>query len=75
MSSHKFTGHAITFQDSIGLPSTDDPRIGENVANFEIYKSNLKEIFFPAGRINIGKREYHNPWGVIFSVKQRLTFC
>ena len=42
--------HTITFQDSIGLPSTYYPLIGEKVANFEYSKSYQKEKLFPADR-------------------------
>ena len=63
------TEHAVTFQDSIGLPSTDDPLIGEKVANFEISKIDQKEKLFPADRTNFGKGEDHNPLEGIFSVK------
>ena len=38
MPAKKCTEHAGTFQDSIGLPRTDDPLIGEKVANFEFSK-------------------------------------
>ena len=44
--------HAITFQDSIGLPSTDDPLIGEKVANFEFSKIDQREKLFPADGTN-----------------------
>ena len=39
----KCTEHAVIFQDSIGLPSTDDPLIGEKLANFEFSKSTKKK--------------------------------
>ena len=39
----KYTEHAVTFQDSIGLPSTDDPLICEKVAKFEFSKSTKKK--------------------------------
>ena len=42
----QYTVHAVVFQDSIGLPSTDDPLIGEKVVNL------VKKI---------GKGEDHNP--------------
>ena len=32
-------GHAIMFWDSVVLPSTDDPRIGEKVTFFEFFKT------------------------------------
>ena len=57
----KCTEHAVIFQDSIGLPSTDDPLIGEKVANFELSKMDQKEKLFPADQTNIEKGEYHNP--------------
>ena len=57
----KCTEHAVTFQDSIGLPSTDDPLIGEKVVNFEFSKIEQKEKLFPADRTNFEKGEYHNP--------------
>ena len=42
----KCTEHAVTFQDSIGLPSTDDLLIGEKVTNFEFSKSTRKKNCF-----------------------------
>ena len=45
--------HAVTVQDSIGLPSTDDPLMGEKVANSECSKSTKKEELFPAGKPNL----------------------
>ena len=65
----KCTEHAVTFQYSIGLPSTDDPLIGEKVANFKFSKINQKEKLFPADQTNFEKWEDHNPWEGIFSVK------
>ena len=38
MPAEKCTVHVVTFQDSTGLPSTDDPLISERVANFESSK-------------------------------------
>ena len=51
----KCTEHAVTFQDSIGLPSSDDPLIGEKVANFDFFKSTKKKEMFPAGWPNLEK--------------------
>ena len=34
--------HAVKFQDSIGLPSTDDPLIDEKVPNFEFSEFDQK---------------------------------
>ena len=65
----KCTEHAVIFQDFIGLPSTDDPLIGEKVANFELSKMDQKGKLFPADRKFFEKGEDHNPWEVIFSVK------
>ena len=42
----KCTEHAVTFQDSIGLPSTDDPVMGEKVVNFEFSKLTKKKDGF-----------------------------
>ena len=53
----------------IGLPSTDDPMIGEKVANFDFFKIDQKEKLFPADRTEFKEREDHNPWEGIFSVK------
>ena len=55
------TEHAVTFQDSICLPSTDDPLIGEKVAKFEFSKIDRKEKLFRADQTNFEKGEYHNP--------------
>ena len=71
----KCSEHAVTFQDSIGLPSTDDPMKGEKVANFKFSKSTKKKKLFPAGRSKKLKGEYHNPREVIFSAKHPLNFC
>ena len=38
--------HAVTFQDSIGLTSTDDPLKGEKVVNFKISKLTKKKNGF-----------------------------
>ena len=57
----KCTEHAVTFQDSISLPSTDDPLIGEKVTNFEYSKIDQKEKLFPADPTNFEKGEDHNP--------------
>ena len=57
----KCTEQAVIFQDSIGLPSTDDPLIGEKVANFEFSKIDQKEKLFPADKTNFEKGEDHNP--------------
>ena len=65
----KCTEHAVTFQYSIDLTSTDDPLMGEKVANFDFFKINQNEKLFPADRTNFEKREDHNPWEGIFSVK------
>ena len=48
MPAQKCTERAFTFQDSIGLPSTDDHLIGEKVVNFELSKIDQKEKLFPA---------------------------
>ena len=63
------TEHDVTFQYSIGLPSTDDPLIGEKVMNFEFSKIDQKEKQFPADQTNFEKGEDHNPLEDIFSVK------
>ena len=63
----KWTEHAVTFQDSIGLPSTDDPLMGEKVENFEFPKSTKKKTCFQLIE-KIGKGEDHNSWEGIFSV-------
>ena len=57
----KCTENAVTFQDSIGLPSTDDPLVGEKVANFDFSKIDQKEKLFPADRTNFEEGEDHNP--------------
>ena len=54
---HKCTEHAVTFQDSIDLPSTDDPLIGEKVADFEFFGINQKEKLFPADREKMEKEK------------------
>ena len=46
MPSQKCTEHDVTFQDSIGLPSTDDPLMGEKVVNFEFSKLTKKKDGF-----------------------------
>ena len=51
----KCTEHAVTFQDSIGLPSTDDPLIGEKVANFKFSKSTKKKDCFQLFNQNLEK--------------------
>ena len=38
MPDQKCTEHAVTLKDPIGLPSTDDPMIGEKVTNSEFSK-------------------------------------
>ena len=53
----KCTEHAVTFQDSIGLPSTDDPLIGEKVANFEFSKSTKKKNCFQLVDQNLEKEK------------------
>ena len=45
------TDHAVTFQDYIGLPSTDNPLIGEKVENLEFSKFNWKEKLYPSDRV------------------------
>ena len=65
----KCTEHVVTFQDPIGLPGTDDPLIGEKVANFEFSKSTKNKNHFQLVEQKIGKGEYQNPWEGIFSVK------
>ena len=52
MPAQKYTEHAVIYQGSISLPSTDDPLIGEKVANFEFFKIDQKETLFPADRTN-----------------------
>ena len=44
--------HAVIFQDYIGLPSTDNPCIGEKVAAFKFPKmrSRPKQKLFPIER-------------------------
>ena len=65
---------SIRYRCSIGLPSTDDPLIGEKVANFEYSKSDQKEKLFPADQEKFGRGEDQHPWEVNFNVKQPLTF-
>ena len=67
MPAQKCTEHAVTFQYSIGLPSTDDPMIGEKTTNFEFSKSTKKTVSSWSNKF--GKGEDHNPWEGIFSVK------
>ena len=69
MPAQNYTEHAGIYQGSIGLPSTDDPLIGEKVANFDFFKIDQNEKLFPADRTNFEKREDHSPWEGIFSVK------
>ena len=57
---HKCKEHAVTFQDSIGLPSTDDPLIGEKVVKFEFSKIDQKEKLFSADKTNFEIGEDHN---------------
>ena len=68
MPDQKCTEHDVTIQYSIGLPSTDNPLIGEKVANFKFSKTTKKKKI-PAARSKLGKGEYHNPLEDIFSVK------
>ena len=60
--SWKCTGHAVIFQYSIGLPSSDDHLIGEKVANFVFYKFDQKEKLFPPDREIFWRREDQHPW-------------
>ena len=53
----KCTEHAVIFRGSIGLPSTDDPLIGEKVVNFEFSKIDQKEKLFPADQKKIEKEK------------------
>ena len=71
----KCTEHAVIFRGSVGLPSTDDPLIGEKVTNFEFSKIDQKEKLIPADRTNFEKGEDHNPWEGIFSVNNLLLFA
>ena len=48
--------HAVAFQDSIGLPSTDDPLIGEKVVNFEFSKPTKKKNCFHLVKKNWERR-------------------
>ena len=66
--------HAITFQFSIGLLSTDDPLMSQKVANFECSKFYQKENLFPADQYFFERLEYHNPWEGICSVKNLILF-
>ena len=54
---HKCTDHAVTFQDSTGLPSTHDPLIGEKVANFEFSKSTKEKKCFQLVDQNLEKEK------------------
>ena len=56
----KCTDHIVTFQDSMGLSSTDDPLKGEKVVNYEFSKSTKKKNGFHLVK-KIGKGEDHNP--------------
>ena len=60
----KCTDHAVTFQYSIGLPSTDDPLIGEIVTNFEFSKLTKKKNCFQLSGSNHIREKltsgYHN---------------
>ena len=42
----KYTEHAGIYRGSIGLPRTDDPLMGEKVANFDFFKINQNEKLF-----------------------------
>ena len=73
MPAQKCTEHALTFQYSIGLPSTDNHLIGEKVANLECSKS-TKNNTVSGWSNKFGKGDDHNPWEGIFSVKYPLKF-
>ena len=62
-----------TFEYSIGLPSTDDPLIGEKVTNFEFSKLTKKKTVSSWSN-KIWKRRRSQPSGEFFGVKQSLTF-
>ena len=64
----KCKDNAVTFQDSIGLPKTDDPLIGEKSRISNLPKSTKKKLF-PADQTDFEKGEDHKPWEGIFSVK------
>ena len=53
----KCTDHAVIFRFIIGLPSTDDPLMGENFHKFRIFQINRKEKLFPADRTNLEKEK------------------
>ena len=57
----KCTDHDVTFQYSIGLPSTDDLLMGEEVANFEFSNIDQKEKLFSADQTNFEKGEHQKP--------------
>ena len=62
-------GHAFIFQDSIGLPGTDGPRMGErsHFSNFPKQGSNQNENSFQL--IGIYNMRRSTPLGGCFSVK------
>ena len=57
MTPQKCRYHDVTFQYSIGLPSTDDPLIDEKVANFDFSKFHRKEKLFSSDQENLKKEK------------------
>ena len=55
MPAQKYTEHAFIFQDSEGLPSTDDQLMGEKVVNFEFSKLTQKKNYFQLVEKNLVK--------------------
>ena len=53
----KCTDNVVTFQDSIGLSSTDDPLIGGKVTNFEFSISTKKKTCFQLVDKNLEKEK------------------
>ena len=60
MPDKKCTEHALTFQDSICLPSTDDPLMGEKLRFLNVQIWSIRNIV-SSGSKNIEKGEVHNP--------------
>ena len=60
MHDQKCNEHSVTFQYSIGIPSTDDPLMVTKVANFEFSNFDPKKLLL-ADRGRFGKEEHHNP--------------
>ena len=52
---HKCTENDVTFQDSIGLPSTDYPLMSQKVANFKSSISTQMKNFFHMLNQNLEK--------------------